>query len=159
MKVPIVRRDARPRRYFNGRWYSPNRLGYWRCDHVKGGAALLHRAVWAFHHGPIDRSVVIEFKDGDRRNCDINNLRCVKKVPPNVWTLWKAGLRGRPVDRVFGARVRGSRRFWARMSAGEREIYCILRGLACRDAQRDRKRSRQVFQMMAAGGAINARSR
>lgn len=159
-KVPLVRRDARPRRWFNGCWYSPDQYGHWRSDQKRRGneprQRLLHRAVWEFHHEPITRAVVIEFKDGRPDNCDITNLRCVKKVPGNVWHRWRAGIGDRPLDRTFAARVKASRDFWVRMSSGEREIYCLLRSLARRDAQQDRRKSRLLFQLAACGGAIHA---
>jgi hypothetical protein len=35
---------------------------------------LKHRQVWEQHHGTIPKGNIIRFKDGNRKNCDINNL-------------------------------------------------------------------------------------
>lgn len=35
---------------------------------------LLHRLVWEQKYGPIPKGYMIKFRDGDRTNCDINNL-------------------------------------------------------------------------------------
>ena len=37
------------------------------------------RAVWEQHHGPIPKGYVIIFLDGNTQNCDINNLRMIKR--------------------------------------------------------------------------------
>ncbi|SIO94687.1 HNH endonuclease signature motif containing protein [Vibrio spartinae] len=38
-----------------------------------------HHVVWEQHNGVIPRGHIIRFKDGDNRNCDIDNLVCVSK--------------------------------------------------------------------------------
>jgi hypothetical protein len=38
-----------------------------------------HRLVWEQHHGPIPKGYVIIFLDGNTQNCDINNLRMIKR--------------------------------------------------------------------------------
>lgn len=41
---------------------------------------LVHRIVWQQHHGPIPPGHVVIFHDGDTRNTDISNLRCVSRA-------------------------------------------------------------------------------
>ena len=38
---------------------------------------LLHRHVWEQHKGPIPKGHIITFKDGNFRNCNIENLECI----------------------------------------------------------------------------------
>lgn len=40
---------------------------------------FLHRAVWEEHNGPIPDGMKISFKDGNKENCDIENLMIVTK--------------------------------------------------------------------------------
>lgn len=40
---------------------------------------LLHRAIWEEHNGPIPEGMKISFKDGNKENCDIENLMIVTK--------------------------------------------------------------------------------
>jgi hypothetical protein len=40
---------------------------------------LLHRHVWIQHNGPIPRGHAIVFKNGDRMNCEIENLECISR--------------------------------------------------------------------------------
>lgn len=40
----------------------------------------LHRHVWEQAHGPIPRSHIIAFKDGDPMNCDLDNLSMISKA-------------------------------------------------------------------------------
>lgn len=41
---------------------------------------LLQRHVWEQHHGPIPPKHSIVFKDGNRKNCAIENLECVSRA-------------------------------------------------------------------------------
>lgn len=38
---------------------------------------MLHRAIWEEHNGPIPEGMVVAFKDGDKENCDIENLMLI----------------------------------------------------------------------------------
>ena len=38
-----------------------------------------HRIVWEEHHGEIPENHVIRFRDGDKSNCDIDNLRLIHR--------------------------------------------------------------------------------
>lgn len=40
---------------------------------------LLQRIVWEKHNGPIQKGSIILFKDGDKMNCDIDNLQLITK--------------------------------------------------------------------------------
>lgn len=40
---------------------------------------FLHRAVWEEHNGPIQKGMVVTFKDSNRLNCDISNLMLITK--------------------------------------------------------------------------------
>ena len=42
-----------------------------------GTFELLHRVVWTQHHGAIPDGHKIRFKDGNRQNCDIDNLELI----------------------------------------------------------------------------------
>lgn len=46
----------------------------------------LHRLVWEEHNGPIPAGMSIIFKDGDRTNCDIDNLMMVSQAENRVLT-------------------------------------------------------------------------
>lgn len=39
-----------------------------------------HRLVWEAEHGPIPAGQVIVFLDGDKTNCELENLRCVSRA-------------------------------------------------------------------------------
>lgn len=39
--------------------------------------ALVHHIVWEQHHGPVPAGFVVIFADGDTKNPDISNLRCI----------------------------------------------------------------------------------
>lgn len=63
--------------------YNARPVGYERID--KNGYVLVkvegerkmvpkHRHVWQQHHGPIPKGMLVTFRDGNRRNCDIENL-------------------------------------------------------------------------------------
>ena len=41
---------------------------------------LKHRVVWEKHNGAIPKGVNIQFVDGDRTNCDINNLYAITRT-------------------------------------------------------------------------------
>jgi len=38
-----------------------------------------HRLIWEAEHGPIPAGHAVVFLDGDRLNCDLDNLRCVPR--------------------------------------------------------------------------------
>jgi hypothetical protein len=40
---------------------------------------LLNRHVWEQHKGPIPPNHAVVFRDGDRSNCDIDNLECIHR--------------------------------------------------------------------------------
>lgn len=52
---------------------------------------FLHRAVWIEHNGPIPDGMMVSFKDGDKENCDIDNLMLISNAE-NL-ELWRSGLR------------------------------------------------------------------
>lgn len=52
--------------------YAPGKDGYLRK--TKGDRELLHRQKWKDKYGPIEDGYEIMFKDGDRKNCSIENL-------------------------------------------------------------------------------------
>ncbi|QLB23358.1 HNH endonuclease signature motif containing protein [Phocoenobacter skyensis] len=41
--------------------------------------ALMHREIWTNHYGEIANNEVIVFKDGDKSNCDIENLMKINR--------------------------------------------------------------------------------
>lgn len=58
---------------------SINKDGYvLRKKQMEGGTwdrwEFLHRAVWVEHNGPVPEGMNVTFKDGNKLNCDINNL-------------------------------------------------------------------------------------
>lgn len=40
---------------------------------------LKHRVIWEQHHGKIKKGENVQFKDGNRQNCDINNLYLISR--------------------------------------------------------------------------------
>ena len=40
----------------------------------KRAMMLKHRYVWEQHYGPIEKGMIVKFKDGNKTNCDIDNL-------------------------------------------------------------------------------------
>jgi hypothetical protein len=40
---------------------------------------LLHRVVWIEHHGSIEKGYNVQFKDGNRQNCNIENLYLISR--------------------------------------------------------------------------------
>lgn len=66
---------------FNGRRYTPDKDGYWRCHTKRFGKIIhrtLHRDVWEEHNGPIPEGCNIHHVDGDKANNHISNLRCIE---------------------------------------------------------------------------------
>lgn len=41
---------------------------------------FIHRATWEEHHGPIPEGMCVIFKDGNKENCDINNLALISRT-------------------------------------------------------------------------------
>ena len=41
---------------------------------------LKHRLVWETHNGPIPKDMCIRFLDGNKQNCDINNLELITRA-------------------------------------------------------------------------------
>jgi hypothetical protein len=62
---------------FNGERYYLNRRYFRRCTLKPGSQALLHRAVWEHHKGPIPPAWHVHHRDRDRRNNAIENLELV----------------------------------------------------------------------------------
>lgn len=42
-----------------------------------GNWQLLHRVIWEKAYGPIPKGHIVRFKDGDRMNCQLNNLELI----------------------------------------------------------------------------------
>lgn len=40
---------------------------------------LLHLIVWEEAHGPVPKGMCLAFRDGNRENCDLNNLRLIHR--------------------------------------------------------------------------------
>ncbi|QIK58792.1 HNH endonuclease [Dysgonomonas sp. HDW5A] len=96
-------------------------IGYERIDKdgylyykVEGKRKLVlkHRHVWEQHNGSIPKGYNIQFKDGNKHNCDIENLYMIsranqmakensasKNLPDNAVAVYLAGKRGS--DKVF----------------------------------------------------------
>lgn len=62
-----------------------------------------HRIVWEQCNGPIPKGYIVQFKDGNRRNCDIGNLHLISRseqmktqnsshvrIPDELQALWRA---------------------------------------------------------------------
>lgn len=62
-----------------------------------------HRIVWEQHHGSIPNGFIVQFKDGNRRNCDIRNLQLISRadqmktqnsslvrIPEELQEVWRA---------------------------------------------------------------------
>lgn len=57
---------------------------------------FLHRAVWEEHNGPIPDGMIVTFKDGNKQNCDIDNLMLITRGEHA--SLVKLGLRSQDPD-------------------------------------------------------------
>lgn len=97
-------------------------VGYERIDKegyiyikVKGKRKLVlkHRYIWEQHFGPIPKGNNIQFKDGNRQNCDIENLYMIsrseqmknensgsKNLPDGMVALYIAGRHGKDKDLI-----------------------------------------------------------
>lgn len=67
-----------------------------RDDGYKKNFALKHRLVWEKHYGKIPEGYNVQFKDGNRQNCDISNLYLIsrsKQMQSNTATRYPAELR------------------------------------------------------------------
>lgn len=64
-----------------------NKSGY---VHIKtaDGWKLKQRVVWEQERGAIPEGYVIYFKDGNRSNCDVSNLECIKKGALTIANRW-----------------------------------------------------------------------
>lgn len=60
------------------RWRS--NPGYYFIRISENKWEFLHRRIWEQKHGPVPEGCNIIFIDGDRRNCNIENLRCVSNA-------------------------------------------------------------------------------
>jgi hypothetical protein len=78
-----------------------------------------HRHVWEQHHGKIPEGYNVQFKDGDRQNCDIGNLYIISRsdqiksqnsggldLADNVVAVWIAG--GQKKDKQFMERIKAN---------------------------------------------------
>jgi hypothetical protein len=64
---------------FEGERFQMQSDGYYRSTR---GSRMLQHAVWAFHYGRIPKTHRLCFIDGDKTNCQIENL-FLKKIRPN----------------------------------------------------------------------------
>lgn len=68
-----------------------------------GGSALLHRDVWAFHHGPIADGMEVHHVDGDPGNNDIGNLELVTRaehVARHPWAIERVERQREHLERI-----------------------------------------------------------
>lgn len=70
----------------------PDKDGYIRVR-VEGGEKLKHHLVWEKYHEPLKRNEVIMFRDGDRTNCNIENLIKVERKYLSVITRILGGVK------------------------------------------------------------------
>lgn len=62
-----------------------------------------HRLVWEKHNGPVPDGFIVQFKDGNRQNCDIDNLYMISRaeqmktqnssqvrIPEELQGVWRA---------------------------------------------------------------------
>lgn len=70
--------------HYGGRKYTPGKGGYLRDTNVRkssaGRESMLQRVVWREHRGEIPPGHEIIFKDGNKRNCAIENLECLPRT-------------------------------------------------------------------------------
>lgn len=126
--------------FYNGRKFTPAKDGYLRLSTACGrrrargrGEAMLHRVIWVEHHGAIPQGHQIMFRDGDRKNCAIENLFCKSRQEAslgrksgNAWTKFYRGLGPRPVRTpVHRAKaVESLRRVWANYTPAQKKRRC-----------------------------------
>ncbi|MEI8064587.1 MAG: HNH endonuclease signature motif containing protein [Verrucomicrobiota bacterium] len=67
-----------PQLVYRGRKYTLDSNDYYRDTIYRSGKytaeTFLHRRIWSDHNGPIPAGHTVCFKDGDRKNCTIENL-------------------------------------------------------------------------------------
>lgn len=51
--------------------------GYVEIRVAQGKYKLKHRVIWEQHHGPVAKGMVVAFKDGNKLNCNIDNLEVI----------------------------------------------------------------------------------
>lgn len=79
MRVIIV---SDTKQFFNGKnYWKDQKSGYYRNASAKPHS--LHRQVWMYHYGEIDRDLVVDHIDRDKGNNQIENLRLVTKSENN----------------------------------------------------------------------------
>jgi hypothetical protein len=71
------KKKALPSIDFDGAKYAPFTDNYFRK--TSGDRELLHWDIWKKARGPIKRGYEVRFIDGDRMNCVLENLICVRK--------------------------------------------------------------------------------
>lgn len=139
--------------FYNGRKFTPAKDGYLRLSTCCGrkranerGEAMLHRIVWVEHHGAIPPGHQVMFRDGDRRNCAIDNLFCksrreasLGRKSGNAWTKFYKGLGPRPVVSLADKerRLASLRRAWANYTPEQK--HHRLRGIHRRWRERQEK--------------------
>lgn len=57
---------------------------YWRIK-TKFGIYFLHRYIWIWNFGEVDKSESVVFKDGDANNCTLENLALMKKYEVSIY--------------------------------------------------------------------------
>jgi len=85
------------------------------CVKVEGLPKLIlkHRHIWEQHNGPIPSGNNIQFKDGNRQNCDIDNLYMISRskqmktqnsavlnLPDSLVAMYLAGKRGQDKELI-----------------------------------------------------------
>jgi HNH endonuclease len=129
---------------YRGRKFTPVNDGYLRLSNATGrkaGEVLLHRIVWIEHNGPIPPGYSLMFRDGNRRNCSIENLELVpvlevlrrgrrgENAATKLRRLQAAGVSGSELEEALAAfekRTRGEaqssrmRNAWASYSPEQR---------------------------------------
>lgn len=121
-------RDDNPCRRPIG-WEFQEKDGYVCVKCPDGKRRAKHRWVWEQAHGPIPKGMVIRFKDGDRTNCQLENLFMVSQaenlrlvreaMSPEAW----AAMERKRVE-TRNERIRRSR---LRMRWGLEPIYEFLK--------------------------------
>ena len=90
-----------------------NKEGYIEVKIAEPGTwKLKHRLTWEYHHGSIPSGANVQFRDGNRQNCDIDNLYVIAReeqmiknsgsinMSEGMVAVWLSGGRGKNRDEV-----------------------------------------------------------
>lgn len=111
--------DYHGRRYFlqsTGKYFN---CGYYKCE------GLLHRAIWAEHHGPIPEGMDVHHRNDDWRDNRIENLELMEHAAHNrmhTQRLYDTSPAFRESALIGMRKAVEARKVWAKTDEGKRSM-------------------------------------